>query len=332
MKNNILILLFSIALLPGCEKEEKNPSVQTMNLTDITPSSAYGGGKVGSSGSSPILKKGVCWSLNPNPTMKNYLVEAGSGSGSFNCEINNLLADSTYYLRVFALNQDDTIYGSQIEFKTPDFIVFNPQIKYDSVTDIDGNEYRTVTIGSQTWMAENLRSTRYRNGDPVSLETDPEKWGFFNIKTGAYCWYKNDISKKEIHGAFYNWYAASDMRNIAPEGWHVSTEEDWKKLKSYIDPLSYGNYTYRLFEEKGSHKVNDGLSGFRSNNQTGFTSIPSGKIAVSPFSIISAGQYAFYWTSKGSNDGSVVVWITNEIVISSQDYNCLGYNIRCVKD
>ena len=91
------------------------------------------------------------------------------------------------------------------------------------VTDIDGNIYTTVTIGNKVWMAANLRVTRYRNGDVIPYITDSTAWR--NSQTGGRCFYNNDTTQATAYGLLYNWYAINDNRNIAPEGWHIATEE-----------------------------------------------------------------------------------------------------------
>ena len=100
------------------------------------------------------------------------------------------------------------------------------------VTDYDGNSYSVVKIGSQCWMAENLKVTHYRNGDPIPHVTDDGEWG--GLSTGAYCEYDNDPANVETYGRIYNWHAVDDSRNIAPEGWHVPTDDEWKQLEAYL--------------------------------------------------------------------------------------------------
>jgi hypothetical protein len=103
-------------------------------------------------------------------------------------------------------------------------IIFNPNLTYGSLIDIDGNEYKTISIGTQTWMAENLKTTKYRNGDPIPNVTDDTEWG--KLSTGAYCDYDNIPDNSAIYGKLYNWYAVDDSRNIAPTGWHVPTDKE----------------------------------------------------------------------------------------------------------
>lgn len=100
------------------------------------------------------------------------------------------------------------------------------------LTDIDGNAYPTVTIGNKVWMAANLRVTRYRNGDAIPLITDPVLWSNF---IGGRCYYNNDTTHSATYGLLYNWYAVNDSRKIAPEGWHIPTDEEIKALTAELE-------------------------------------------------------------------------------------------------
>ena len=113
-------------------------------------------------------------------------------------------------------------------------ILFNPDLTYGTINDIDGNVYKTITIGTQTWMAENLRTTKFRNGKDIPEVTVDSIWAI--LTTGAYCNYKNtrNIDTIVTYGRLYNWYAVYDSRNIAPEGWHISNEADWTTLTNYL--------------------------------------------------------------------------------------------------
>ena len=98
--------------------------------------------------------------------------------------------------------------------------------------DIDGNVYKIIKIGDQWWMAENLKVTRYRNGDQIPNIENASEWSA--LLTGAYCVYENKVSLADTFGYLYNWYAIDDSRNIAPAGWHVPTDEEWKQLEMYL--------------------------------------------------------------------------------------------------
>ena len=102
--------------------------------------------------------------------------------------------------------------------------------------DLDGNVYKTITIGTQVWMVENLKTTKYGNGDAIPNATANASWSL--LYTGAYCWYNNDAANKDITGGLYNWLAVADSRNIAPEGWHVPTEAEWAIQTDYLGGTS----------------------------------------------------------------------------------------------
>jgi len=102
------------------------------------------------------------------------------------------------------------------------------------ITDINGNVYPTVNIGSQTWMQKNLNVSRYKNGDIIPQVTDSAQWA--NLTTGAWCWFNNDSATYSSSGKLYNWYAINDSRGIAPDGWHVPADGEWNKMIKYLDP------------------------------------------------------------------------------------------------
>jgi uncharacterized protein (TIGR02145 family) len=108
----------------------------------------------------------------------------------------------------------------------------NSNLNYGSISDIDGNTYATIKIGTQEWMAENLRTTKYRDGTPIANVTDPNQW--YNLTTGAWAHYNNDNSYEIPYGKLYNWYAVVDQRNLCPSGWHVPSDAEWDILIGYL--------------------------------------------------------------------------------------------------
>jgi len=323
-----IYLLIIAVTLNSCEKTEPdNANISTAAVTNITASSAESGGIISSGGKLPVLARGTCWSKNANPTLSDNFSTDGSNTGTYSSDIIDLNAGSIYYARSFFINSNDTVYGNQVEFTTPDYINFNPDKEYGSVTDIDGNVYKTIKIGSQTWLAENLKTTHFQNGEMIPNETDLSKWGSFQISGSAYCWYNIDISKKDICGAMYNWYAASDERNIAPAGWHVASVEDWETLIQHVGGYDFGNL---LIENTTAHWLNN--KSYFSTNQTAFTALPVGKIASLPFGFMDYGSFAYFWTKTGTLDGSACVYLGSHIAIDELAPNCRGFNVRCVKD
>ncbi|MCX6162319.1 MAG: fibrobacter succinogenes major paralogous domain-containing protein [Ignavibacteriae bacterium] len=103
---------------------------------------------------------------------------------------------------------------------------------FSQVTDKDGNVYKTVVIGTQEWMAENLNVEHYRNGDVIPQVQDAKEWG--KLTTGAWSYYNNDPANGKIYGKLYNWYAVNDPRGLAPEGWRIPSDEEWTQLTDYL--------------------------------------------------------------------------------------------------
>lgn len=159
--------------------------------------------------------------------------------------------------------------------------VFNPDKEYGTIKDVDGNEYKTITIGTQTWMAENLRVTRYRNGDPIPNVTgakDSTLWG--KQTQGAWCSFENtkDVDEIATYGLLYNWYACVDERGLCPDGWHVPTDEEWTTLTEFIAPGEtdeYGN-TKAGGYMKEANTYHWAFPNRFADNSSGFTALPGG--------------------------------------------------------
>lgn len=192
-------------------------------------------------------------------------------------------------------------------------------------TDGDGNEYDTVAIGSQVWLKENLKTTKYRNGDPIYLVTDNTKW--ISWPTGAYCWYDNKPEYKDTYGALYNYKAAS-TNSLCPEGWHVPSEIDWSQLVTHLEsPEGQHNGGGKLKETGTLHWMQQSQY---TTNETGFTALPSGRrILDGTFSDIK--QHAFWWTT--SFNTYVTVHYSTEYMEFGGYYDGKpGFSVRCLKD
>jgi uncharacterized protein (TIGR02145 family) len=207
--------------------------------------------------------------------------------------------------------------------------VFNPNLTYGTMTDQDGNVYKTITIGKQTWMAENLRTTKYRNGEAIPEIIDNTAWW---INTGAYCNYKNTRNTDTIatYGRLYNWFAVTDSRNIAPPGWHVPTDADWTTLTTYLGGESVAGGKLKETGTTHWHSPNAGAT-----NETGFTALPGGFRDGSIGTFDGIGYSPYWWSSTESD--SYVAWV-RYIFYDISDvgrgylYENFGFSVRCIKD
>jgi OmpA-OmpF porin, OOP family len=211
-----------------------------------------------------------------------------------------------------------------------------------AITDTEGNKYRTVTIGTQTWMAENLKSTRFSDGTPIPLVSDSARWG--TLQTPAFCWLLNNETKyKNTYGALYNFYAVKTY-NLCPTGWHVPSNADWSLLATFLE--DNGNAGGKLKEQGTDHWNTPNTA---ATNATGFTALPgSGRDNSGEFGsmfIDVAGKEGAWWTTSAdtihqtppTND-PIINGVTRGLKFDSEglwegSYPFeFGLSVRCVKD
>jgi len=196
------------------------------------------------------------------------------------------------------------------------------------MTDIDGNVYKTIQIGTQTWMAENLKTTKYRNGEAVPNVKNNADWP--NLTTGAYCYYDNNEDYLIVYGRIYNGYAVLDSRNLAPSGWHIPSSAEWTTLINYLG----GNYNAgkKLIEAGSEHWRL--YTSTEQKNQSGFTALPGGhrEAQVNAGRFYNLGLTSNFW-SKTQNGGSMSYVTVN---VQQSMFHTLpaefGMSVRCVKD
>jgi len=203
--------------------------------------------------------------------------------------------------------------------------------------DIDGNVYTIVTIGSQVWMAENLKTTRYRNGDSIPNVRSATAWN--SLTTGAYCNYNNDTTNSRKYGRLYNFYAVSDSRKIAPVGWHVASDGEWNTLKTYVlaNLGNSGSYAKAIAAKTdwGSSTQPAAIGNdLTLNNSIGFTALPAGfRWNNGTYAYI--GVVGYWWSSTESGAGSAFLRMLNVDSINelkASDLKTLGFSVRCVRD
>jgi len=208
-----------------------------------------------------------------------------------------------------------------------------------TVTDIDGNVYKTVKIGDQWWMAENLKVTHYRNGKAIKKVTDDSHWR--SLTTSAYCYYDNISGRADIYGALYNWFAINDSSNIAPEGWHVPTDEEWKKLEIYLGMsqseankagVRGTNEGGKLKETGFDHWLNPNTG---ATNEAGFTARPGGSRGRSYGRFFNIEREAYFWSFTEYDEYSSwtrVLTFDDASITRGSGYKYYGFSVRCVKD
>lgn len=204
----------------------------------------------------------------------------------------------------------------------------NPSSTSETITDIDGNVYHTVKIGTQVWMAENLKTTKYRNGDPIQRVTDDSIWAA--LTSGAYCGYENDTNYSKTYGRLYNGYAVTDSRNVAPKGWHIPTDAEWTTLITFLgsDTIAGG----KLKEKDTIHwrSPNKGAT-----NESGFNALPGGCRSVFG-TFYNIGTEGYWWSSSESIYSAYFYYRVMHYDSSnvSNWYLSLqpGLSIRCLRD
>jgi len=197
----------------------------------------------------------------------------------------------------------------------------------DPVTDIEGNTYKTIKIGDQLWMSENLRTTRFNDGSDIPLTQDDNSW--HNLTTAGYCWYNNDeASYKAPYGALYNGYTVASGK-LCPDGWHVPEIEEWRTLRNFLgDSAKAGG---KLKEAGTAHWLSPNKG---ADNRTGFTSLPAG-IRYSEGTFASVLSYSGIWsaTEVANDEGWYAGLFYAEATLTINHRNKkYGLSVRCLKD
>ena len=294
------------------------------NITDIT---ATTGGNITNDGGTPVTQRGVVWSVSPNPTTANNSTNNGSGTGSFTSNLTGLTASTTYYVRSYATNSAGTSYGNEASFTTTaggGGIVTNPGA---GVT-FDGYTYTSIVLGNgQEWMAENLRTTTYANGDPIPNITDDTQWE--NLTTGAWSHYNNDSQYENPYGKLYNWYTVADPRNVCPTGWHVPTDAEWTTLTDYLGGESVAGGKMKSTGTQYWESPNTDAT-----NESGFSGLPGG--FRNYFGTFNSIGYDGYWWSS-TEVGTFDAWYYNLYyydggVSRTNNGKEDGFSVRCLRD
>lgn len=293
------------------------PEVITKFYTNLEDNIAFAGGEVTEDYDERVTERGVY--------LDEKKIRLGDGIGSFETELQDLEPNTTYSVKAYASNRFGIAYGEEIGF----------------VIDIDGNIYRIVTIGTQDWITQNLKTTRLNDGTPMTNVTDPYEWGStwgstyqYPVANGFYCWYENDITNKNIYGALYNWVAVKTGK-LCPIGWHVPSKEEYLTLIEFVGGIDIGGG--KLKETGTSHwkSPNTGAT-----DEYGLTALPGGYREGYHFpfydeDFLGISEVGVWWTSTLTESGRPY------FVGLSYDYQDAGMetasgmwggSIRCIKD
>ena len=210
--------------------------------------------------------------------------------------------------------------------------VHNPDLTYGSMTDQEGNVYKTIVIGTQEWMAENLNTSSYRNGDAIVTDLDNAAWGA--TSSGAWSYYNNDASYECPYGKLYNWFACTDSRGLCPTGWHVPSDAEWTTLTNFLGGEGVAG---GMMKSTGTIEATTGLwnnPNTGATNSSGFSGVSSGtKYYEGNYSDIS--NISIFWSNSEIQSDT---GLTRYIYYAGQDVVLYpyvkqgGFSVRCLRD
>lgn len=311
-------LIISLTLIT-CKKEDNTslPIVKTYSPFYISSTSVTLGFNVESDGGSTITDCGIYIGTAQDPETSGTQLHIASDTGIFAGRIIRLLPSTQYFYKAYAKNAKGEGLGEQVDFTTP-----------GTITDYDNNVYETVKIGSQLWMAKNLRTTHYLNGDLIGT-TSPSTLDISGESSPRYQWaYNGDENNVSAYGRLYTWYAVTDSRKVCPSGWHVSTDTEWTTLINY---LGGGDVAGGKLKETGTSHWQSPNAG--ATNESCFTALPGGTRSMDgTFYYIRESTY--WWSSTEFNTNEAWARYNNiDDYVGRYQFNKLyGNSVRCVKD
>jgi uncharacterized protein (TIGR02145 family) len=290
------------------------PTVTTAAVSAIGVTAATSGGDVLDAGGGVISAKGVVWATHTAPVISSDVFsDDGTGTASYTSTVTPLLAGNKYYVRAYATNTAGTSYGAEYSFNT-------------KIADIDGNTYNTVTVGTQVWMAENLKTTKWQNGNAIPTTTAD----ITAIVSPEYQWAYNDNSGNiAAYGRLYTWAAATDVRKICPTDWHVPTNTEWESMKTFLGGEAAAGG--KIKEAGLSHWASPNTN---ATNETGFTARPGG-YRMPAGTYVSLTISSYFWSS--TVDDASLAWgqglhsSDGDMLQGGYVYND-GVSIRCLRD
>jgi uncharacterized protein (TIGR02145 family) len=302
------------------------PTVTTTTVFGITATSAITGGDVIQDGA---VVRGVAYGTSSSPTTSGAITNDGMGTGTFTSILTGLTPSTTYYVRAYATNSIGTAYGNELTFTTLAIPAFT--CGTSTVSDVDGNNYNTVQIGTQCWTQSNLKVSKYRNGDNIPTGLSNTAWQ--NTTAGAYAIYNNNPVNDGLYGKLYNHYAVMDTRGLCPTGWHVPTDGEWTTLETFLGGSSVAGGALKSAATQptpgGWFSPNTGAT-----NSSGFSAGPGGLRTLNgAFNYV--GYLGHWWSSSLSGTNAWDRSLYRDYGLMSRNYTNLrsnGFSVRCLRD
>lgn len=303
------------------------PTLTTKTINLVTANTAVAGGDISDEGASAVTERGVCYSTSSNPTTSDSTVSSGTGTGDFNSFISGLTNNTTYYVRAYATNNSGTAYGNEISFTTNSngsgLFVPGNGVAFDSYN------YPSIILGNgQEWLAENLKTTVYANGDPIPNLPDNSQWQQ-SLNIGAWVNYDNNNTFDGTLGKLYNWYAVLDARNVCPTGWHVPSNAEWDSLISYLGGENEAGGKMKTTPLFSWESPNTGAT-----NESGFSAKPGGYREGTGL-FFGIGYNGIFWSSTEHSlpyAWDYLLFYASTGISADYSSKSTGNSIRCIKN
>jgi uncharacterized protein (TIGR02145 family) len=305
------------------------PTVPTLVLDTVIGGVGSGTATVRfTSSGSGVFERGVCWGTSPNPTVTANKMVVGSGGYGFSQAFSGGMVGNLHYARAYARTSSGIFYSNEKTF-TP--APGQPCPGVSTVTDIDGNVYNTVQIGTQCWTQSNLKVSKYRNGDSILTGLSDSAWQ--NTTSGAYAIYNNNPVNDGLYGKLYNHHAVTDSRGLCPTGWHVPTDGEWTTLENHLGGSSVAGGALKSTAMQpapgGWNSPN-----FGATNSAGFTALPGGR-RDDYGDFRSMASLGYWWSSSvlsGANAWLRDLGSSYSIIPRFNGTRSNGFSVRCCRD
>jgi len=281
------------------------------------------------SSGSGVFERGICWGTSPNPTVSGNKMVVGSGGYGFTQVFSgSMVGNQLHYARAYARTFSGIFYSNEKTFTAPPG---QPCSGVSTVTDIDGNVYQGIQIGTQCWTQSNLKVSKYRNGDNIPTGLSNSAWQ--NTTSGAYAIYDNNPVNDGLYGKLYNHYAVTDGRGLCPTGWHVPSDAEWTTLENQLGGASVAGGALKSTATQptpgGWASPNTGAT-----NSSGFTALP-GSLRSSNGDFYNLTYFGYWWSSSvssGSNAWYRDLDYNDSAIYRYNSYRTVGFSVRCCRD